>query len=97
MTHATGCQSKVADALAVGKPIICTSKATAGYEVVNGRDLIIEDRIEDFHLHVLDLLQNPEKAKKLGENARRSSFRYDWQVLMGKYNEICELVRTNRL
>ena len=95
MTHATGIQSKVADALAVGKPIICTSKAAAGYEVMNGRDIIIEDRIEDYHLHILDLLQNLEKAKTLGENARHVSLRYDWQALMAKYNEICELIMMN--
>lgn len=76
---ARGIQNKVLEGMAMGKPVITTSKAFDGIEAVPGRDVIVADRESPFHDEILSLLSNPNRAKELGINARRIiEEKYPW-------------------
>jgi len=76
----SGTRLKILEYMALGKPVISTSKGAEGIEVTNNFDIVIEDDLERFSEHVLSLLRDKQKAELLGVNARRLiEQNYTWQ------------------
>lgn len=90
-----GIQTKISGALALGKPIICTSAAATGYDIENSVHAIIEDNIDNYHIHILELMRNDGLMKSLRHNARKKALEYDWRVLMREYSSIYDKVMIN--
>lgn len=93
ITIGTGTKLKAVEAFAAGKPVVSTDLGVVGYNVNNGEDLIIENNIERFHERIISLLRYPYLRKKLGENARKQSLKYDWKTLLKKYNTLYQMLR----
>lgn len=75
-----GTRIKVLEALALGKPVVSTSVGCEGLEVVNGRDLLIADRPQEFARFLVRLLRDPERRRELGTNGRKLvESRYGWE------------------
>lgn len=77
-----GTRLKMLDALASGKPIVATSMACEGIEVVDGASVIIADTPSDFCSKIVKLLKQPERRMALGNEARKLAERkYSWTVI----------------
>ncbi len=81
MTVGGGTRLKILEAMALGTPVVSTSKGAEGLDVVHGQDIIIADDPGDFAQAVLSLLQDKDLRAKLAANGRRLvEERYSWEI-----------------
>ncbi len=66
-----GLRVKLAEAWAMGLPVVTTSIGCEGYPVASGDDLVIADRPEAFAQAVAELLGDPARARRIGAAGRR--------------------------
>jgi polysaccharide biosynthesis protein PslH len=67
--------------MAMGKPVIATSKGAEGIEYTDGLNIIIEDTIEKYPEIIQDLLDNEKKRAALGREAwKLINEKYDWEL-----------------
>jgi sugar transferase (PEP-CTERM/EpsH1 system associated) len=88
-----GVQNKVLEAMAMGKPLVTTSKANAGVQGEGGRHLLIADTAEAFIEAISCLIINPDIAAQLGRSAREFVVNnFDWDVNMMQLQKLllCE-------
>ncbi len=77
---ARGIQNKVLEAMAMGKPVVCTPEALEGIQAVPERDAIQADGASGFAEAILQLLKDPVRRRNVGASAR--SFveeNFSWQ------------------
>jgi glycosyltransferase involved in cell wall biosynthesis len=67
---ATGTSVKIVEAFAWGLPVVATTAAAAGLDVVAGRDLVVADDPAAFAACVVDLLGDPDRAGAIGAAGR---------------------------
>ncbi len=70
MRIAVGIQNKVLEAMALGIPVVASSKACEGIKAEAGREILCADRAEDFAGAVLQILKDRDLAQKLSKNGR---------------------------
>jgi len=68
---ARGIQNKVLEAMAMERPVVCTSGAATGIAAVPGRDLLVADDDAALAEAVIRLWQDRAAARATGEAARR--------------------------
>ncbi len=74
----SGFRVKILEGMALGKPIVSTSVGAEGIEVTPGKDILIADAPEDFARAVVRLMRDPDLARQMGAEARRTvARRYD--------------------
>jgi sugar transferase (PEP-CTERM/EpsH1 system associated) len=66
---ARGLQNKILEAMATGNAVVATSNASEGIICNENIDILVADQPEKFASHVIDLLKNPAKKIRLGQNA----------------------------
>lgn len=87
----SGTRLKVLEALALGTPIVSTSKGVEGLDLTPERDLLLADAPEEFARQTLRLLASPELRARLSAQGRQAAARYDW----GRSVEVLEgLIRS---
>lgn len=87
-----GTRLKILEAMALGVPVVATSKGAEGLEVVAGKDILIADEPEALAAHCLRVLQDPGLRAELAVNARcLVEQRYGWQAIGEQF---CRLVET---
>jgi hypothetical protein len=75
-----GTRLKILEAMALGTPVVSTSKGAEGIDATHGEHLLIADDAPTFARHVLELLTNPARARQIAANARGLvAWRYTWQ------------------
>ena len=80
-----GTRNKVADYFACGKPVISTEEGMRGFDdAVPERDFLLATDAEDFVEKLVTVLNDEDLSKKLRENARNFSLKYDWSSLSKK-------------
>jgi len=70
ITVGAGIQTKVLEAMAMGRPVVATSKACRALSVNNGEHLLIADKPDEFADAVVRLIHDDELAETLGRNGR---------------------------
>lgn len=84
-----GVQNKVLEAMAMGKPVVSTSRANAGVSANDNEHLLLGDSAAGFANAVRMLLQDNEKRKLLGHRARNFVLaEYDWNINMAKLESL---------
>ena len=84
-----GTRLKILEAMALGTPVVATSKGAEGLEVVPGQHLLIADQPTDFAAAVASLLEDQELRERLSRNGRDLvQARYDWDIIGQKYDTI---------
>ena len=89
----SGMRIKILNAMAMGKPVISTSKGCEGIKVTDGRDIIIADEPEKFAEGIIKLMQN-EKTRigiaKSGLNLIRNNYRWEkvTKELISEYRKV---------
>jgi glycosyltransferase involved in cell wall biosynthesis len=88
-----GTRLKILEAMALGTPVVSTSKGAEGLDVLHGHDILIDDTSEGFAKSVIRLLQDPDLRSKLTINAYQLvSQKYDWQVEIPEYIRLIQSV-----
>ncbi len=92
-----GTRLKILEALALGVPVVSTSKGAEGLALIDGEHLLIADTPMEFARAVSRLLADPPQARRLGEAGRRAvGERYDWRVILPRLNDLLEAVGQTR-
>jgi len=77
---ARGIQNKILEAMAMGKPVVCTPQAFEGIDASPDIDILVAKNSQDFATKILSLLENPLKSKNIGEQARKTvEIKYSWE------------------
>ena len=66
-----GTRLKIVEAMALGTPVVATSKGAEGLDVTHGENILIADDPASFARHTVELLRNPELRARLAANGRR--------------------------
>jgi glycosyltransferase involved in cell wall biosynthesis len=84
-----GTRLKILEAMALGTPVVSTSKGAEGLDVLDGVHLLVADRPDDFARAVLGVLEDPGRASALAANARRLvAEQYTWPRIAGLLDEV---------
>ncbi len=86
-----GTRLKILEAMALGTPVVATSKGAEGLEVIDGTHLLIADTPRAFAEKTIQLLQSPETRATLAANARALvETRYDWAGIGQRFAQLVE-------
>jgi glycosyltransferase involved in cell wall biosynthesis len=79
--HGGGTRFKIIESMALGTPVISTSKGAEGLDVADGVNILIADEPKEFAARVIQLLESPALRQKLAAGGRRLvASKYDWQI-----------------
>jgi len=90
-----GTRLKILESLALGTPVVSTSKGAEGLDLVPGRDILIADEPADFADAVLRVLRDASLRETLSGNGRRAVARYDWQAIGPEFCNFVEEIAVN--
>ena len=86
-----GTRLKILEAMALGTPVISTSKGAEGLAAIHNEHLLIADNSATFAEGILRLLKEPDLRERLTENARRSvEQHYDWDQIGQRFVDLIE-------
>jgi len=79
----SGTRLKILEYMAMGKPVVSSSKGAEGLEVESYKNILIADNPYDFANKIIWLIENPKEEKILGEGARELvKEKYDWRKII---------------
>ena len=91
----SGIQVKNLEAMAMGLPVVTTSVGAAGIEAQAENNLIIADEPKEFASRVVQLLDEPELCRKIGQNGRRLvEEKYNWRYVVSRLDRIYEKIKS---
>jgi polysaccharide biosynthesis protein PslH len=80
--HGAGTRLKILEAMALGTPVVATSKGAEGLAATTGTDIIVRDTPDGFARGVVELLRSSELRARLALGGRRLvESQYDWLVV----------------
>lgn len=86
-----GTRLKILEAMALGTPVVATSKGAEGLDVSPGHDILIADEPVKFADQVIHLLRDAAQRKQLAINARHLiEQRYDWTEIGRRFVDLVE-------
>ncbi len=89
----SGTRLKILEALALGSPVVSTTKGAEGLHLEPERDILIADDPPAFAQAVLRLMDDPALRKRLNENGRKTVVtRYDWGSICQQFTHFVEEV-----
>jgi glycosyltransferase involved in cell wall biosynthesis len=87
-----GTRLKILEAMALGTPVVSTSKGAEGLDVEDGKHLLIGDTPEEFAMQTVRVLQEPDLRKSLSSHAiQLVKDKYDWADIGRRF---CDLVES---
>jgi polysaccharide biosynthesis protein PslH len=89
LVYGAGVQNKILEAMAVGLPVVTTTKALLSLGVIPGKELLASDTSQEFAAGVISLLENPGRRREIAETARiyvREN--HDWQRISDELVQI---------
>ena len=88
-----GTRMKIIDYFAAGLPVLSTGKGIEGIPVVNGEHALVLDDWDAMTAAVIDLWENPERAKALAAEGRALAEGLSWDSVAKQYLELYGEVR----
>jgi glycosyltransferase involved in cell wall biosynthesis len=85
-----GTRLKVLEALALGTPVVSTSKGVEGLDLKHGREVLVADTPEDFAAQTVLLLNSGTLRQELAERGRNAAARYDWSHSVQRLEHVLE-------
>ena len=86
-----GTRLKILEAMALGTPVVATSKGAEGLDGVDGEHILLADDPVEFADRTLQLLRDPALHQRLVTNARRLvEQHYDWVQIGQRFVELVE-------
>jgi glycosyltransferase involved in cell wall biosynthesis len=88
-----GTRLKIIESLALGTPVVSTSKGAEGLDVINGKNILLADTPSEFANAVLRVLQNRDLRESLSGEGRKLVVEKYSSISMGiKFNSLLENV-----
>jgi glycosyltransferase involved in cell wall biosynthesis len=88
-----GTRLKVLEALALGAPVVSTSKGVEGLAVSSGKDVLIADDPQAFAQAVGRVFEDQELQKTLIENGRALvAQKYNWDQIGERFNDFIDTI-----
>lgn len=88
-----GTRLKILEAMALGTPVVATSKGAEGLEVIAGEHLLLADTPADFAECVIRLLADGQSNRGLAKNAfQLVQEKYNWDTMILDYLRLIEIV-----
>ena len=92
-----GTRLKILEAMALGTPVVSTSKGAEGLAVVDGVHILLADDPQSFARCTVRLLQDVELRRQLAGNARRLvEERYDWSKIGQVFGSLVEVAASEK-
>ena len=92
-----GTRLKILEAMALGTPVVATTKGAEGLDVTSGKELLIADTPEEYAMAVIQLCQDGALRQQLIENAYLTvRNKYDWSAAMPHFLRLVEQVGSPR-
>ncbi len=86
---ARGIQNKVLEAMAMGKPVIATSKAAEGIDAEANKHLLVADSATEWLQTLVRLFNRPELQDRIGTAARKHVIKeYTWASRLDQLNAL---------
>lgn len=90
-----GTRLKILEAFALRTPVVATSKAAEGLDIINGEHILIADTPEDFARSVLHLLKDPGQAGPMADRAYELvRTRYNWNTISRDFLNLVDQAAT---
>ncbi|WP_417621668.1 TIGR03087 family PEP-CTERM/XrtA system glycosyltransferase [Parasphingorhabdus sp.] len=87
---ARGIQNKVLEAMAMAKPVVVSQCAAEGIDAIDGEHFLIARSVEEEAQLICDLLEDPERARQMGDQAKRLiRLRYSWGQQLASLPALC--------
>jgi polysaccharide biosynthesis protein PslH len=88
-----GTRLKVLESLALGTPVVSTTKGVEGLDLVAGKEVVVGDTANDVAAAIVELLGDAERRATLSEAGRRAvEERYDWRPIAQRFTELVQRV-----
>jgi len=88
-TH--GSKLKIAEAMAMAMPIVTTPMGIRGFPLLDGESVVVARSNEEFAAKVIGLIKDPDRRRRLGDEARKVALEHiDWKVLGKRLHGIIE-------
>jgi len=88
-----GTRLKILEAMALGTPVVTTSKGAEGLEVIHGEHVLIADEPSEFAEQTIRLLKDGGLWNHLAGNARQLvEEKYDWRVITPRFLTLVEQI-----
>jgi glycosyltransferase involved in cell wall biosynthesis len=92
-----GTRLKILESLALGTPVISTSKGAEGLNLKPGRDYLMANTPDEFAACVIQLLKDAELRRTLSLQGRKAvEEMYDWDQIGKRFLEFLERVRVEQ-
>ncbi len=86
-----GTRLKILESLALGTPVVSTTKGAEGLGLSDRKDYIAADTPEDFANAILEVLDSPKLAERLScQGMKTVESRYDWKIIGQKLDAFLE-------
>jgi len=97
LRQGSGTRLKILEAMALGIPIVSTTKGAEGLDVHHGEHLLLADDAQTFAQHTLTLLHDPALGRRLSAQARQLvEQHYDWSFIGQRFLRLVEDVAHRR-
>jgi glycosyltransferase involved in cell wall biosynthesis len=88
-----GTRLKVLEAMALGTPVVSTSKGAEGLDVSPGKHILIADEPGEFATQIIQLLNNPQLRQYLSMNASALvKEKYEWGMIGERFSTQLEQI-----
>jgi glycosyltransferase involved in cell wall biosynthesis len=88
-----GTRLKILESLALGTPVVSTTKGVEGLDLVPGKEVLVADDAPEFAAAVGEVLSNPARRAELVRAGRRAvEQRYDWQPITKRFVDQIERI-----
>ncbi|MDQ1519237.1 MAG: polysaccharide biosynthesis protein PslH [Actinomycetota bacterium] len=86
-----GTRLKILESLALGTPVVSTSKGVEGLGLVAGREVLVADTASDFARATVGLLRDPDARAELRAAGRSAvETRYGWGPIVASFVDLVE-------
>ncbi|MEW6406082.1 MAG: glycosyltransferase family 4 protein, partial [Chloroflexota bacterium] len=86
-----GTRLKILESMALGTPVVSTSKGAEGLGVSHGDHLLIADEPQAFADCVVKILKNKNLRENIAANAYRFvKEKYDWEIILPSFLQLVE-------
>ena len=96
LRYGGGTRIKILEAMALGTPVVSTSKGAEGLRVEHNHDILIADKPQAFAHEVLRLMSSASLREKLSNNGYQTvSQYYDWKLIGQDFLDFIDQLKTN--
>jgi glycosyltransferase involved in cell wall biosynthesis len=96
LRYGSGTRFKILEYMAMGKPVISTSKGAEGIDYTNGTNIIIEDNIDEYPRIISEIIENKKMLFSIGKSAEVLVHRkYDWVIYKDELQKVYEYASKN--